>query len=131
MQYELPTEPPFPAMTYAKDRVALASQFHADVGARYISNYENFWAIGREEVGIEEMQAILDALGATGIAILTDSAKYVGGILASFPDSLPEKYHSTPYEYIVEPPGRIVLTALKEAWVPKEDEETEDEEINE
>jgi hypothetical protein len=123
MTYQLPEEPTFPAIVYAKDRVTMTNQFRSDVSAKYIANYENFWAIGREEVGIEEMQAILDALGGTGIQILTDSAAYVAGITSSFPGELPEKYHSAPYEYTVEAPGRIVLVALKEAWIPEEPEE--------
>ncbi len=119
MAYELPITPDFPATLYAQDRVTLASQFRADVVQRYIANYENFWCIGRPEVGMVEMQAILDRLGAVGIAILTDSAAYVAGILVSFPGELPEKYQSAPYEYTVEAPGRIVLVSLKEAWQPQ------------
>jgi hypothetical protein len=121
MTYQLPTEPTFPALVYAQDRVALATQFRADVVAKYVSNYENFWAIGRDEVGLPEMQAILDTLGTTGLQILTDSAGYVAGILASFPNELEEKYHSAPYEYTVEAGPRIVLAELKEAWQPQED----------
>jgi hypothetical protein len=126
MTYQLPTNPPFPAALYAQDRVTLASQFRADVIAKYISNYENFWAIGRDEVGMVEMQAILDALGVTGLQILTDSAGYVAGILESFPSELPEKYHSAPYEYAVEAGPRIVLVELKEAWQPEEEDDSEE-----
>jgi hypothetical protein len=127
MTYQLPTNPPFPAALYAQDRVTLASQFRADVIAKYISNYENFWAVGRDEVGMAEMQAILDALGVTGLQILTDSAGYVAGILQSFPNELPAKYHSTPYDYTVAEGPRIVLTQLVEAWQPEEEEENEPE----
>lgn len=117
MTYELPEEPAFPVLVYAKDRLAMTNQFRDDVSTKYIINYENFWAIGREEVGIEEMQAILDTLGLTGIQILTDSAMYVSGIVKPFPDELPEKYHSAPYTYEVQAGPRIVLLELKEAWV--------------
>jgi hypothetical protein len=126
MTYQLPTAPAFPAITYAQDRIALATQFRADVVAKYVSNYENFWGIGRDEVGMVEMQAILDTLGVTGLQILTDSADYVAGILESFPSELPEKYHSAPYEYAVEAGPRIVLVELKEAWQPEAENESEE-----
>lgn len=120
--YELPEPPAFPADTYAADRVTLSSQFRKDVIARYVANYENFWAIGREEVGKEEMQAILDRLGPTAVAILTDAYAYVQGVVTAFPDDLPVKYHEAPYTYTVTGEGRIVLGELKEAWQPHPEE---------
>lgn len=120
MSYTIET--PFPAATYAQDRAIGATQFRESVTQSYIASYTNFWAIGRDEVGIEQMQAILDTLGVVGIQILTDSAAYVAGITTSFPGDLPEKYHSAPYEYHIEAPGRIVLDSLKDAWKPEEPE---------
>lgn len=124
--YELPEPPAFPADTYAADRVTLSSQFRKDVISRYIANYENFWAIGREEVGKEEMQAILDRLGPTAVAILSDAYSYVQGVVTAFPDDLPAKYHEAPYAYTVTPEGQIVLGELKEAWQPQLEEPTDD-----
>lgn len=126
--YELPEPSAFPVDIYAQDRVTLSTQFSRDVIKRYIDNYENFWAIGRSEVGKEQMQAILDRLGLTAIAILTDAWQYVQGIVGAFPDHLPAKYHEAPYDYEVVA-NRIVLGELKEVWQPvaEESEEPADE----
>lgn len=123
--YQLPEPPDFPADVYAADRVALSSQFRRDVTERYKANYENFWAIGRKEVGPEEMQAILDRLGPTALEILADAYAYVQGIIAAFPDDLPARYHEAPYTYTVDSAGRIVLGERNEAWLPTEDEGAE------
>jgi hypothetical protein len=123
--YQLPEPPDFPADVYAADRVALSSQFRRDVIERYKANYENFWAIGREEVGKEEMQAILDRLGPTALEILLDAYLYVQGIIVAFPDDLPERYHEAPYTYTVDSDDRIILGELKAAWLPNEDEAAE------
>jgi hypothetical protein len=117
MSYTIET--PFPAAIYARDRAIGATQFRESVTQSYIASYTNFWAIGRDEVGMPEMQAILDTLGMVGIQILTDSVAYVAGIAASFPGDLPEKYHSAPYDYHVVAPGRIVLDSLKDDWQPE------------
>lgn len=124
--YKLPEDPSFPASIYAQDRVILSSQFRKDVISRFIANYENFWAIGREEVGIEEMQMILDRMGATATAILLHAWDYVQGIVSAFPEDLPEKYHEAPYEYEISDEGSIILIKLKAAWLPEEQEELED-----
>lgn len=124
--YQLPEPPSFPADIYAADRVTLSSQFRRDVISRYIANYENFWAIGREEVGKAEMQAILDRLGPVAVQILMDAWSYVQGVVTAFPDDLPAKYHEAPYSYTVNSEGRIVLGELKEAWQPQPEEPTDD-----
>lgn len=115
-------ETPFPVDLYAQDCVSVATQYRADVITRYQAMYENWWKLNREEVSIQEMQQILDRLGAVGIAILTDAAKHVTGLESTFPGELPEKYHSAPYNYTIEAPGRIVLVSLKEAWQPPQEE---------
>lgn len=120
-------QPAFPVDTYAQDRAIIASQFRAKVIGDYQAMYENFWALGRDEVGIEQMQLILDRLGVVGIAILTDAATFVQAILTAFPGELAEKYHSAPYEYHIEAPGRIVLDSLKDAWIPQQPQEPEEE----
>lgn len=123
--YQLPEPPSFPADIYAADRVRLSSQFRRDVSDRYKANYENFWAIGREEVGQQEMQAILDRLGPTALEILSDAYAYVQGIIAAFPDDLPNRYHEAPYTYTVDAEGRIVLGELKAEWITTKGEEVE------
>jgi hypothetical protein len=117
MSYTIET--PFLVDIYAQDCVAVASQYRADVIARYQAMYENWWKLNRDEVSIREMQSILDRLGAVGIEILTDAAKHVTGLESTFPGELPAKYHSAPYEYHVVAPGRIVLDSLKDDWQPE------------
>jgi hypothetical protein len=121
MSYEF--EAPTSLAIYAQDKAVVASQFRVDVVHRYIANYENFWSIGRDEFSLEWWQSLLDTMGPVGIAILQDALKYVAGLSQSFPNDLPEKYHSAPFEYHVEAPGRIVLDSLKPAWQPQTEEE--------
>ena len=120
----------FPVDIYASDRCKLANDFHAGVSTAYKAMYENFWAIGREEVKMEQMQLILDRMGAAGIAILTNASKYVQGVGSLFPDFVEEKYQSAPYEYSTDT-GKIVLLSLKPAWQPPaEPENSESEETD-
>lgn len=112
---------PFPASQFAKDRAIGASQFREQTVASYKSNYENFWCLGLPEITVVEMQATIDAMGVTALLILADSAKYVGGLVAAFPDDIDEKYRSSPYTYTVSETGQITLGELKEAWQPEEE----------
>lgn len=117
---------PFPVDAYAQARVDVATQFRRSVPAAYAAMYENFWCLGRSEVTIVEMQAILDRLGPVALQILQDAGSYVSGINTSFPGELDAKYHGAPYTYTVEVvggvPTRIVLGALKPEWAPPPEE---------
>lgn len=126
MKYQI--EKTFPVEIYASDRITMANQFRQDVIGDYKQMYENFWGLNREEVDMEAMQRILDRLGIAGLEILQDAGKYVEGIVTAFPDELDKKYHSSPYEYTSEAPGRIVLQSLKEAWQPEEPETPQEQE---
>jgi hypothetical protein len=82
-------------------------------------------AIGRDEVGVEQMQSILDTMGLTALQILGDSYAYVTGLVEAFPDDLPAKYHEAPYDYEIDQYGQITLLSLKDAWQPEPEPETE------
>lgn len=149
MSFQLPPNPEtqllLEAETLAQDAVLVASQFDADVLARYKATYENYWKLGRD-ITVQQLQARSNRLGPTEIAILLKSGAFVQALLA-MQAPLEEKYWSAPYSYTVEgvtfqdghieatlpslvevyglmqvhglvTGGKIVLGELREAWAP-------------
>ncbi len=124
MPYELPT-PAFNARLYAENRVVAANAFRSHVIQQFTNQYEEFWGLNREEVGLEEMQLILNELGSVAVEILTDAAVYAAALFQNYPGELAEKYLTAPYSYTTDT-GAIVLTELKEVWQPVVEEEPGD-----
>jgi hypothetical protein len=154
MSFQLPPNPEtqllLEAETLAQDAVLVASQFDADVLARYKATYENYWKLGRDITG-QQLQARSNRLGPTEIAILLKSGAFVQALLA-MQAPLEEKYWSAPYDYsvvnvtfqdghtesalpsLVEvyglmqvhglvTGGKIVLGEMRDAWLPPQPEE--------
>lgn len=94
MSFQLPPNPEtqllLEAETLAQDAVLVASQFDADVLARYKATYENYWKLGRD-ITVEQLQARSNRLGPTEIAILLKSGAFVQALLA-MQAPLEEKY---------------------------------------
>lgn len=122
MTYEIPDEQ-FNATEVARNLAIAANQFRDDLVAKYQASYDEFWGLDRRTVS--EQQDTLDRLAIAGLQILQDAAGFVAYLESAYAGSLPEKYHSTPYEYTLEAGPRIVLGELKAAWVPEPEEEIE------
>ena len=109
----------------AKDSIEVANQFMRDEVQRYVGMYETFWYIGRDDVDMVEMQAVLDAMGMSGIQVLTQAVGHVAYLKTTFDEvAFPAKYWTAPYSYVVEAGPRIVLTELLPAWLPPVPEPT-------
>jgi len=136
MPFEVPTRPTFDAALWAENKVLKLNQREGNIFRDFIGDYESFWEVSGSEVDgvfvgggsrhtVEEMQAILDAIGTAGfIAVATASSKMIayieenGGVI-------PDRYKTAAFEYELGPSG-ITLTKLADVWAvpPVVEEET-------
>ena len=143
MPFELPSRPTFDAALWAENIILSLNQYEESVVRGFISNYETLWGVSGSDqkktiddvevtvfVGngcrhtIEQMQSIIDVLGAGFINVKTAADSMIAYI-KSQGGVVPERYLSAAFEYELSPSG-IKLTKLADVWaVPvKEDEVT-------
>ena len=134
MPFEVPTRPTFDADLWAQNKVLKLNQREVSVFGEFIGDYQSFWEVsgadktetvdgvevttfvgGGSRHTVEEMQAILDAIGTAGfVAVATASSKMIayiednGGVV-------PDRYKTAAFEYTIGPSG-IMLTKLADAW---------------
>jgi hypothetical protein len=139
MPFEVPTRPTFDATLWAENKVLKLNQREVEVFRNFINDYESFWEVsgadgtkvvdgvsvttfvgGGSRHTVEEMQAILDAIGTAGfVAVATASSKMIAYIEDNG-GTVPDRYKTAAFEYTIGPSG-IVLTKLADAWaVPVE-----------
>jgi hypothetical protein len=139
MPFEVPVKT-FDAVEHAKNKVLRANQLEETILQQFKSSYEDFWGVSGSEkketvdgvetttfVGggsrytVEEMQSILNTMGATAIQILTAAAGLTQFIEAAYSGALPDHYKTAAFEYEVGQNG-LTLTKLADAWaVPVEE----------
>lgn len=126
MPFEVPTST-FNAQEHATNKVLRSNQLEKTILEQFKSAYEDFWGITSDgsRYSVEEMQSILNVLGATAIAIMTAAAGLVQFIDAAYPGVLEDKYKAAAFNYTVGQSG-ITLTELNEAWVPVVPEEEQE-----
>lgn len=124
MGYPAP-EQTFDALEHARNKVLRANQFQELVVQQYKNSYEDFWGLnpeGGSRYSVQEMQAIVDAMPqATAADILADAYAFVVYVTQAYPGQLEAKYHDTAWSYTVGEAG-IQIVALREAWMPVEEE---------
>ena len=119
MPFEVPTST-FNAHEHAANKVLRSNQLEESILQQFKSAYEDFWGVtagAGSRHSVEEMQAILDVLGATAIAIMTAAGGLVQFIDAAYQDALESKYKAAAFDYTVGQSG-ITLTKLADAWAP-------------
>jgi hypothetical protein len=133
MPFEVPTET-FNATEHAKNKVLRANQLEALILQQFKASYEDFWGVsgsdkaetvdevevttfigGGSRYSVEEMQSIINTLGATAIQIMTAAAGLVEFIDAAYPGVLKDRYKGSAFDYTIGPSG-ITLTKLSDAW---------------
>lgn len=115
----------FAALEHARNKVLRANQFQELVVQQYKNTYEDFWGLfpdGDSRYTVDEMQSILDVLGATAIDMLTDAGAFVQYLATAYPGAVDEKYFDAAFDYTVGESG-ITVTALKDVWKKPEEEE--------
>ena len=141
MPFEVPTEQ-FNSTEHAKNKVLRANQLEALILQQFKASFEDFWGVsgsdktetvdgeevttfvgGGSRYSVEEMQSIINTLGATTLQIMTAAAGLTQFIEAAYPGVLPERYKATAFEYKLGSDG-MTLTKLSDAWAvpPKKDE---------
>jgi hypothetical protein len=142
MPFEVPVAS-FDAHDHARNKVLRANQLEETYRVHFISSYEDFWGVsGQYETryvdgqpvttfvgngsrySVEQMQSILDILGATAISIMTAAAGLVQFIEAAYPGALDDRYKAAAFEYTIGQ-GGITLTKLADAWSEPLVEESE------
>lgn len=127
MGYPTP-EQTFDALDHARNKVLRANQFQELVVQQYKGLYEDVWGLnpeGGSRYSVEEMQSVFDVMGATAIDMLQDGGAFAQFIATAYPGVLEEKYLDTAWEYTVGEAG-IQIVALREAWMPVEEEAEEE-----
>ena len=149
MPFEIPTST-FNALEHATNKVLRSNQLEETILQQFKAAYEDFWGVGGADqtktikgdsgatpptedtqvtvfVGtgsrysVEEMQAIIDTLGATAMAIMTAAGGLVQFIDAAYPGVLEERYKDAAFSYTTGQNG-ITLTQLVDVWsVPVEE----------
>jgi hypothetical protein len=133
MPFEVPTES-FNSTEHATNKVLRANQLEALILQQFKASFEDFWGVsgsdktetvdgeevttfvgGGSRYSVEEMQSILNTLGATAIQIMTAAAGLVQFIDAAYPGVLQDRYKTAAFEYTIGPSG-ITLTKLSDAW---------------
>jgi hypothetical protein len=129
MPFEIPTLT-FNALAHATDKVLRSNQLEKTILDQFKAAYEDFWGVsGTESIidkitvfksagsrySVEEMQSIINVLGATAISIMTAAGGLVQFIEIAYPGVLEDRYKSTAFEYAVGE-GGITLTKLSDAW---------------
>jgi hypothetical protein len=118
MPFELPTST-FNALEHATNKVLHSNQLELTILQQFKSSYEDFWGVtfgGGSRYTVEEMQSIIDVLGATAIAIMTAAGGLVQFIDLAYPGVLEDHYKTAAFEYTIGQNG-ITLTQLAQAWV--------------
>ena len=126
MPFDVPTST-FNAHEHAANKVLRSNQLEESILQQFKSAYEDFWGVtagAGSRHSVEEMQAILDVLGATAIAIMTAAGGLVQFIDAAYPDALESKYKSAAFNYTIGVSG-VTLTELNSAWAPVVEENPE------
>ncbi len=138
MPFEVPTET-FNTTEHAKNKVLRANQLEELILQQFKASYEDFWGVsgsdktetiddeqvttfvgGGSRYSVEEMQGIINTLGATAIEIMTAASGLTAFIDAAYAGVLPARYKAAAFEYTLGPSG-ITLTKLTDIWaVPQE-----------
>ena len=145
MPFEVPAST-FNALEHATNKALRANQLEVTILQQFKASYEDFWGVSGSDktetvkgdpdatpptedtqvttfVGagsrysVEEMQSILNVLGATAIQILTAAAGLVQFIELAYPSVLADRYKVAAFDYTIGPSG-LTLTGLNSAWVP-------------
>jgi hypothetical protein len=143
MPFEVPTST-FNVLEHATNKVLRSNQLEETILQQFKSAYEDFWGVSGSDqtktvkgdpeatpptedtqvttfVGagsrysVEEMQAILDALGATAIAIMAAAGGLVQFIDAAYPGVLADRYKAAGFDCEMTA-GGLKLTKLAEVW---------------
>jgi hypothetical protein len=136
MPFEVPTTT-FNALEHATNKALRANQLEETILEQFKASYEDFWGTsgsdatkevdgvqvsafvgGGSRYTVEEMQSIVNVLGATAIQILTAAAGLVQFIDVAYPGVLADRYRVAAFDYTIGPSG-LTLTGLKSAWVPQ------------
>lgn len=146
MPFEVPVKS-FDHVEHAKNKVLRANQLEELILQQFKASYEDFWGVsgsdktetvteevdgeqvetqvtnfvgGGSRYSVEEMQGIINTLGATAIEIMTAASGLTAFIDAAYAGSLPARYKAAAFEYTSGPSG-ITLTKLSDIWaVPQE-----------
>lgn len=121
MPFEVPTSI-FNAQEHATNKVLRANQLEQTILQQFKASYEDFWGVSENagsRYSVEEMQSILNILGATAIQIMTGAAGLVQFIDLAYPDVLESKYKAAAFDYSTGESG-VILTGLNSAWAPVE-----------
>lgn len=134
MPFEVPTRPTFDAALWAENKILKLNQRETELFRNFINDYESFWEVSGSDktetvdgvevttfVGggsrhtVEEMQAILDAIGTAGfIAVGTASSKMIAYIEDNG-GTIPDRYKSAAFDYEITQ-SSIKLTKLADVW---------------
>lgn len=126
MPFEVPTST-FNAQEHATNKALRANQLEQTILQQFKASYEDFWGVSENagsRYSVEEMQSILNILGATAIQIMTGAAGLVQFIDLAYPDVLENKYKSAAFNYTIGVSG-VTLTELNSAWAPVVEENPE------
>jgi hypothetical protein len=88
--------------TWARDRAELANQFNAGLIENYRSMYDNFWSVGRDDIGLDVINAGLKRLGPVGIKILADAGMYIVALSQLIGESFPPNLLTPPRKYVIK-----------------------------
>jgi hypothetical protein len=133
MPFELPTST-FNALEHATNKALRANQLEVTILQQFKASYEDFWGVSGSETtnevdgaqittfvgggsrySVEEMQSVLNTLGATAIAIMTAAGGLVQFIDIAYPGVLEDRYKSAAFEYNIGENGLVILD-LKQEW---------------
>jgi hypothetical protein len=143
MPFDVPVQS-FDAIEHAKNKVLRANQLEETILQQFKASYEDFWGVsgsdktetvddvpvttfvgGGSRYSLEEMQSVINAMGATVVEILTAAVGLTQFIEAAYPGVLPDRYKTAAFEYTIGQNG-ITLTKLSDVWaVPVVEEEEE------
>ena len=134
MPFEVPTRPTFDADLWAQNKVLKLNQREVSVFGEFIGDYQSFWEVSGSDktetvdgvevttfVGggsrhtVEEMQAILDAIGTAGFVAVATASSKMSAYIEDNGGTVPDRYKTAAFEYTIGPSG-ITLTKLSDAW---------------
>jgi hypothetical protein len=121
MPFDVPTST-FNALEHATNKALRANQLEVTILEQFKTAYDDFWGVSvgaGSRHSVEEMQSILNILGATAIQIMTSAAGLVQFIDLAYPDAVESKYKSAAFNYTIGVSG-VTLTELNSAWAPVE-----------
>ena len=133
MPFEIPTAS-FDASEHARNKAIRANQLEASILQQYKDSFEDFWGVSGSDVttdvdgvsvtafvsngsrySVQEMQQVIDTLGAAAIQILTGAAGLTQFIDAAYPGVLPDRYKTAAFTYTIGQNG-LVIGNLNEFW---------------